>query len=301
MTETTAKEVRTKLDSLTRLVRVARGLEAIGSYNASKLFWGLAFSRQIRASRAVGIPAAGDELDAEIGAALEDVKDGGASPAIVAAIVKGRERARENATIPMTEIPAVAVCRTCGELFLGEPPEKCPTCGAHKLTMREFLPVYFLEPFLPVQALAALGSAPDELENAIQGLNEEQMARKPAQNEWAVRDIFTHLLVAQGLLAGRVVKILAEENPSLTGVAAWAIGNEDTLAPSEVIARYRKSREETVARLKGIAFADWWRTARHEEFGQITLLQQASYFAKHDRAHLPQIREIRKAIGAAGA
>ncbi len=41
-----------------------------------------------------------------------------------------------------------------------------------------------------------------------------------------------------------------------------------------------------------------WRTGHHDEFGEVTVLQQASYFAKHERSHLPQIAESRRAIGA---
>jgi len=40
----------------------------------------------------------------------------------------------------------------------------------------------------------------------------------------------------------------------------------------------------------------WWRTAQHEEFGSVTILQQASYFAKHERSHLPQIAAIRRTL-----
>jgi hypothetical protein len=49
--------------------------------------------------------------------------------------------------------------------------------------------------------------------------------------------------------------------------------------------------------LDGIEWQDWWRTAQHEEFGSVTILQQASYFAKHERSHWPQIEAIRRALG----
>ncbi len=298
MKQTKPKHQREELESLNRLVRVARGLEAGGFYNASKLFWALAFSEQIRESNAKGIPSAGDELDAEIDAALNDLAAKGTLPLILDAIRKGRQAARENRAIPLSEIPPVSVCRTCGETFLGKPPDLCPICGAHALSLREFPPIYFLEPLAPTLALAALASAPGEIEEAVQGLDEKQMAQAPKENEWAVRNVLSHVFVTQALLAGRVDKILAEENPSLSGVAAWALGNQDALTSRELLARYRQSRQETVERLEGISWADWWRPARHEEFGEVTLLQQASYFAKHERYHLPQIQAIRQAIGA---
>jgi hypothetical protein len=50
--------------------------------------------------------------------------------------------------------------------------------------------------------------------------------------------------------------------------------------------------------LASIRPQDWLRTARHSEWGVVTLVGQVSYFAKHDASHIPQIGEIRRAIGA---
>ncbi len=41
--------------------------------------------------------------------------------------------------------------------------------------------------------------------------------------------------------------------------------------------------------------AYWWRTGRHQEFGAVTLRKQASYFAAHERTHLPQLARLRAA------
>ena len=41
----------------------------------------------------------------------------------------------------------------------------------------------------------------------------------------------------------------------------------------------------------------WWCHGWHEEFGDVTLLQQASYFALHEITHLPKIQELRQEVG----
>ena len=41
-----------------------------------------------------------------------------------------------------------------------------------------------------------------------------------------------------------------------------------------------------------LPLADWWRTGRHEEFGVVSIKQQASYFAAHELTHLPQIERL---------
>jgi uncharacterized damage-inducible protein DinB/DNA-directed RNA polymerase subunit RPC12/RpoP len=284
-------------EHLIRLVRVARGLEAGGYYNAAKLFWAMVFSEELRASNEQGVPLEADDLDGEMQIAIDTLGAAGTKPELIAALQYGRQAAREDRTIPWTEIPPVYVCRTCGELALGQAPQRCPTCGARALTFREFPPVYYLEPLSPQQVMAALVSGPDEMEDAIKGLSEEQMAQPPRPDEWAIRDVLWHLLMAQSVFAGRVEKMLAEDNPSLEGVAVWTIEGEESLSARDILARYRDSRTATVEQLKVMSPGDWWRTARHEEFVQVTILQQASYFAKHERSHLPQIDAIRQAIG----
>ncbi|MFQ5793555.1 MAG: DinB family protein [Candidatus Bipolaricaulia bacterium] len=296
-----------RYEHLIRLVRVARALEAGGYYNAAKLFWAAAFSEEIRASNEFGVPIGTDELDRamdpdeldrEIETVINVLTAAGVKPQLITALQHGRQGAREDRTIPWTEIPEVFVCRICGEIILGQAPQRCPTCGARALTLREFPPVYFLEPLPPQQVLAALASTPDEVEELINGLSEEQMAQPPRPGEWAIRNVLWHLLVAQGLLAGRVEKMLAEDNPSLESVAAWTAGTEESLSVREILKRFRISRQATVERLKELSAQDWWRTGQHEEFVQVTILQQAGYFARHERHHLPQIEAIRQAIGA---
>lgn len=184
----------------------------------------------------------------------------------------------------------------CGEIALGQAPQRCPTCGARALTFREFPPVYYLEPLPPQQVVAALISGPDEVEDAVKGLNEEQMTQPPRPDEWAIRDVLWHLLMAQSVFVARVEKMLVKDNPSLEGIAVWTIEGEESLSARDILARYRDSHMATVDQLKAMSPGDWWRTARHEEFVQFTILQQASYFAKHERSHLPQIDAIRQAI-----
>ncbi len=286
-------------ENLIRLARVARGLEQAGGfYNASKLFWAALFSEEIRASNEQGIPKSAEELDREAQVAYEWLKSRGAKPELIAALEHGRAGVRENRTIAESEIPAVFVCRTCGEMILGQPSQPCPTCGAHLLTWREFLPVYLLEPLSPQQVLAALASGATEIEAAVKGLSDAQMAQSPRAGEWAIRDLLSHLLVAQGLCAGRVEKMLTKAHPEITSLAAWRLENMEALSASETLKRYRTSRQKTVDRLKEISAQDWWRTGHHDEFGEVTVLQQTSYFAKHEPTHLPQIAAIRRAIGA---
>ena len=290
------------LESLIRLIRAARGLEAGGFYNAAKLFWALTYSNEVRASNHLGIPTDPEELDGVIESAIQDLVSQGANQELITALRYGREAARSNHAIPASEIPPVYVCRACGEVILanspgGDAPDQCPGCGAWELTFREFPPIYYLEPLHPQVVLEALEAAPRLVEGAVQGLNEAQMAQAPKPGEWGIREVLFHLLVTQELLGGRVERMLAEDNPSLKGVAAWAAENQASLTSTALLEQYRHSRQATLALLKQMPVESWWRTAQHEEFGSVTVLQQASYFAKHERSHLPQIAAVRQKLG----
>jgi hypothetical protein len=289
-------------DNMMRLLRIARGLEAGGFYNAAKLFWALAYSDEVRAINHLGIPTDPVDLDSEIEIAIQALKSNGISQGLVSAIKRGQHAARVNQAIPASDIPPVYVCRVCGEVLLsespmGDMPDQCPECGAWELTFREFPPIYYLEPMHPRVVMDALESAPRVVEAAVFGLTESQMSQALKPGEWSIREVLHHLLVTQELLGGRVERMLAEENPLLKGVVAWADKDEATLSVMAMLEHYRKSRLVTVNNLRGMPVESWWRTAQHEEFGSVTILQQVSYFAKHERSHLPQIASIRKSFG----
>ncbi len=287
-----------RYDRLIRLVRLGRGLEMGGFYNAAKLMWALAYSQELSDSSAQGVTPSPTELSWEMKALIADLKADGASQEILAALERGENAVQKSATIPAVDIPEVHVCRTCGQVVLGNAPESCPHCGAWELTFRTFPAVYYLEPLPPDQALRSLSSVSDLILSHIRRLSDDQLARQPRPGEWSIREVLVHILMSQDLLAGRVRRMLAEDNPSLTAMSAWNLEELEETSARDIFESFRSSREKTVAELKAAAPTGWWRTGQHEEFGRVTVLQQASYFAKHDHNHLTQIRQILKAIGA---
>ena len=284
-------------DHLVRLVRLARGLEMGGFYNAAKLLWAAAYSQEVRSSNALSIPTLPTDLSAEMTGMVAELKAMGIHSDVIAAFERGQKGVEKNATIPATDVPETNVCRSCGEIVLGPVPDTCPNCGAWELTFRTFPAVYYLEPLPPDQALEKLAAVPDTVMGLIRRLSEDQMARQPKPGEWSIHEVLVHIMLAQELLAGRVKKMLAEDNPSLSAMSASELQDVDAISAREVLDVFRTSREKTVADLRAAAPLGWWRTGEHEEFAMVTVLQQASYFARHDHNHLTQIRQILKAIG----
>lgn len=283
-------------DTIIRFVKLARQLEMSGLYNAAKLLWAAAFSEEIRLSNSGGLSFPEKDMEKELEAAIQAMQASPGQAALAKALRNSKRSIREKSTIPLSQIPQVSVCRSCGEAYLGRAPEICADCGAHALTFREFPPVWYLEPLSPQQAVKALASGIEAVSSIIEGLSEEQMEYYPQPGEWNMREALLHLLVAQDLLAGRVKKMLSEQNPSLAGVAAWMLEDDQASSASQIFQRLKASRIAVLDQLQSLPVESWWRTGEHEEFGQVTILQQVSYFAKHERAHLQQVQQIRQAL-----
>ena len=55
----------------------------------------------------------------------------------------------------------------------------------------------------------------------VAGLSDAQMHHQPIPGEWGVRDVISHLLFTERLLAERVRLLLTEDDPDLAGAAVW--------------------------------------------------------------------------------
>jgi hypothetical protein len=276
-------------------VSLARGLEAGGYYNLAKLLWALAYADEIRRSQIGGVPSGEEPLVRDLIALRQELELSGASTETLSYLDRGIRGVANRAELLWADAGEIAVCRACGHLLLGIVPDRCPGCGAWPLTFRFFPPVYFLEPLDPGGAVQALEATPRIVEKLLEGLTQEQAAMPSAPGEWSMREGLHHILVTEVLLSGRVRQILETDHPKLAGLAAWAERLEGDLDGQEIVRRFRESRQATVERLRGLSLEQWQRQGEHEEFGPVTLLQQASYFARHDQSHLAQLEKIREA------
>ncbi len=279
---------------LVRLERAAASLEAGGLYGGGKLLRGAAFALATRDSWAAG-PLTGADLLAELDSLADTLRAAGMPAAFLGALGHARSAPADNRELQLTDAPPLFVCRTCGTLVMEAAPARCPTCGERAITFREFIPTYYLEPLATSVLLDTLGSAEHDLRALVAGLTDAQMDHQPLPGEWGVRDVISHLLFAERLLSERVRLLLTEEDPDLAGAAVWTYAT-DARAASDLLDDFAESRGRTLAALRGLSLEGWERSGRHSEFGRVTVRQQASYFAKHERHHFPQIEQIRKML-----
>src|SRR3954454_14038037 len=289
-------EADDQLGRIARLAAIARGLEREGGYNGAKLLRAALDRELVRwAEREapVGMPAA---IQATEAIARELAADGYPSPFVERVSAVPRVL-RAIGTITLADAPPARPCRVCGELFVGDDvPVQCPTCEAPALSFREQLPVWYLEHAEPGTILAELATGPRCVGRAIAGRDDDALEASPAPGEWSAREVLEHLVFAEDLLAVRVPRLLDEDDPDLV---SWVPGegapptDEGTAATGEggaqLFERYRRLREASVERLRGLDESAWGRAGRHPEWGRVTVLSQAAYFARHEASHLAQL------------
>ena len=147
----------------------------------------------------------------------------------------------------------------------------------------------------PADVLGMLAQSAEVLGRLLDGLDEERAAAIPEGVDWSIRAHVAHLSNVQDLLDTRVDLMLKSENPDLaaaptSGPDAGGTGRLSSF--SEVLNAFLEKRRKSLELLQSLPLKDLWRTGRHPEFGQITILRQAAYAAYHERTHLPDIEAL---------
>lgn len=286
-------------DILVHLFALAARLEGEGQYNLAKMARATADSLSREAAYGKQIPTSKEELAADIKQTAEQLAKMDVNTDLVTALMQGAEIMADGRLPLIDAAPHPFVCRTCGHLVMGEPAGKCPICGAWPSTFQRFLPVYWLDALEPFAALEKLRQTPVEVAKLLEALSENELSQQPEDGGWAIRNVLSHMRDAQGVLEFRLDLFLAEDHPVLESKAvfSWAM-NEEGRPPSaiEIFETYKKSRNHTIRKLESLPLAEWWKTGQHQEFGEVTLRQQVSYFAAHELTHLPQIDLLRRKI-----
>jgi hypothetical protein len=280
--------------TLERLARLARGLEAGGIYNGAKLV--RALLERERARMALDAPTDGPTVGAEAARLADALTAAGEDPALVASLRAAAQAAEAGATLPLSDAPRTWTCRNCGRISLESVAAWCPTCDSPAAQAREEVPVWYLEPILPAEALARLEDGLEALETILVDCPDDAMDRPPAAGEWSVREALQHLVAAEELLADRIPRLLDEDDPDLVATAAWILPASDEAtsvtdaSAGMLLARLGTLRRATIARLRATPAEDWQRTGHHPEWGAVTVTSQAGYFARHLWSHLAQVR-----------
>lgn len=143
--------------------------------------------------------------------------------------------------------------------------------------------------------LERLRGTPARVEDRTRRLTAEQLRRRPGDS-WSIQETVGHLIEVEVLWVGR----LDDFDEGLERLRPADMSNKSTDAadfnardPAEVLAGFRKSRDEFVRRLEELDDEAIERTALHPRLDQpMRILDLMVFAAEHDDHHLARITEI---------
>lgn len=184
-----------------------------------------------------------------------------------------------------------------------------PSCILHRMSWPK-----------PVETLwRELEDVRGELLREVEGLSQVQSDWRPAPNDWSIGEVIDHLAVAEvatGKLTTKLTKEAAAggapagfphdltEFAPLPVPASAAANAPESVWPThgkpftDVLATLRATRERSRQSFDRLAACDPRRlTFKHFRLGNLDLAQWWRLAADHDRVHLGQVRDIKRAAG----
>jgi DinB superfamily len=149
------------------------------------------------------------------------------------------------------------------------------------------------------ELIATYAAGYDEVMNALNGFPAESLGAHPIPGKWSAREIVHHLGDSESFSAGRLRKLLVEDNAVIQGYdqdeyAKVLRYNERDMAPA--LEAFRSARETTTQLLGLMTEDDWKREGTHTESGRYTTENWLTIYAAHAHNHAAQIRRLREAL-----
>lgn len=151
-----------------------------------------------------------------------------------------------------------------------------------------------------VNAIAALAELPEELRNAVEGLDAGQLKTPYREGGWTVWQLVHHIADSHMNAYIRMRLALTEDWPTIKPYdeKAWAELHDSMAAPVEWSLELIESlHARWVMMLQSLRDEQWKRGFVHPEGGRQTLELTALVYAWHSRHHVAHITHLRAAKG----
>ncbi|HVS05311.1 MAG TPA: DinB family protein [Candidatus Dormibacteraeota bacterium] len=134
---------------------------------------------------------------------------------------------------------------------------------------------------------------PAVLADAVSRLSERQLDHKPADGGFSAREVVHHTADSEMTSAIRLRRLVAEDNPQITGYdpdlfAARLHYARRPVQPS--LDAIRAARESTASILEALSEAEWERAGTHSELGAYSVDKWLEIYAAHCHDHADQAR-----------
>jgi hypothetical protein len=142
-----------------------------------------------------------------------------------------------------------------------------------------------------------IAETPAALGAAVKGLLETQLDTPYRPEGWTVRQVVHHLPDSHLNSYVRFKLALTEENPTIKPYAEdrWAELSDSQATPVEVSLTLLESLHDRWVRLlRALTPAQWKRTFRHPDLGEMDLEKTLALYAWHGKHHVAHIMELRK-------
>lgn len=150
-----------------------------------------------------------------------------------------------------------------------------------------------------VSILAILTSSPAVLQTMASGLSADAWKHEPTPEDWALIEIVCHLRDTEREVHHPQIEILEQETKPFVprpDAAVWAKQrkylDEDG---ASAISNFTAARLHTLHELRALDPMVWTRAARHAIFGPTNAQEVIGFMADHDRLHIQQAWQTRKA------
>ncbi len=143
-------------------------------------------------------------------------------------------------------------------------------------------------------------SGPKLVREAVAGMTREQLSARPVAGKMSTLEVVCHLADFEPIMADRVKRVIAEENPTLLGadenrfLTALAYHDRDLEEELTIIERTRSQLARILRPLPNDALL---RTGTHNERGPLTLEKLLALAINHIPHHVQFIHQKRQALG----
>jgi len=134
---------------------------------------------------------------------------------------------------------------------------------------------------------------------SITGAAGAELDYAPAPGKWSIRQILCHLADVEIVVADRLRRVIAEDNPTLVAFdqEAWARNLDYSRRRiSRALETFRHMRGENYELLRSLPEAAFERKGTHTDNGAVTLLDLLRVYAEHAENHARQLQETRRAF-----
>jgi hypothetical protein len=142
------------------------------------------------------------------------------------------------------------------------------------------------------ELLERYASGADDVIDAVAGIADADLDRRPPSGAWSPREIVHHVADSESMAYIRLRRLIAEDAPLIANYdePEWArrLHYERPIASSLAVAK--AVRAASLELLHALEPAEWERSGTHSEVGAYSVDRWLQIYAEHSHEHAEQIR-----------